>query len=304
MGKALVFAAVLWGAAFGLQPRLAGHNAAKAHEVSERFFAPPPLFLLDAQLKPLAADVLWIRTVQTLGRLEVRQTTTPQKQGLYRAVLAVNELDPSFVFPLEAMGVVLSAWMNEDRLAGKLFLRGHSLAPNSWKFPFFLGFLSYFYEGDPRRAANYLRLAALKPGCPAYISRLVAKLYLYSGMPKEGLDFLDSALDLESLKDFRPQIEQRRKELLLTMAFEEIQAAMERYKARFGKAPQDMEALKASGLLHEIPKDPFGGEFRIDPLTKTPGQIARVFTTSGATPLKLRQQPKRPGLSSPRKGKP
>ena len=139
MGKALVFAVVLWGAAWGLQPRLAALGASRARD-SSFFFSGPPLSLLDAQLKPLAADALWIRTVQALGRLDVRQATVPQKQGLYRAALAVNEVDPSFVFPLEAMGVVLSAWMNEDRLAGKLFLRGQFLAPESWKFPFFLGF--------------------------------------------------------------------------------------------------------------------------------------------------------------------
>ena len=290
MGKVLVFAVVLWGAAWGLQPRLAALDAARAHD-SSFFFSGPPLSLLDAQLKPLAADALWIRTVQALGRLDVQQATAPQKQGLYRAALAVNEVDPSFVFPLEAMGVVLSAWMNEDRLAGKLFLRGQFLAPESWKFPFFLGFLAYFYEGDAGRAANYLRLAALKPGCPVYVSRLVAKLYAFSGRPKEGLSFLDSVMGLESLADYRPQIEKRRKEIVLTAAFQEIQGAIERYRTRFGRPPKNLGVLTALGLLDEIPKDPFGGQFRIDPKT------GLVFTTSGATPLKPKEHFKRPGLS-------
>jgi hypothetical protein len=249
------------------------------------------LSLLDGQLRPLVADALWIRTVQALGRLDVQQATMPQKQGLSRAALAVNEVDPSFVFPLEAMGVVLSAWMNENRLAGKLFLRGQFLSPENWKFPFFLGFLAYFYEDDAGRAANYLGLATLKPGCPVYISRLVAKLYAFSGRPEEGLSFLDSVMGLESLADFRPQIEERRKELSLTMAFQEIQGAIERYRTRFGRPPKNPGVLTAMGLLEETPKDPFGGEFRIDPKT------GRVFTTSGATPLKPKEHLKRPGLS-------
>jgi hypothetical protein len=211
--------------------------------------------------------------------MDVFKANDTQKRILALRTITVSEIYPTFVFPLEAMGVVLSTWMNETGLARRLFLRGWFLAPQSWKFPFFLGFLSYIHEGDTRRAAEFFRDASTKSGCPAYVTRLTAKLYTLSGSPEEALAFLESASKVASLADFRPQIEERKREVLLTMAFEEIEWALAHYRARFGRLPEDIEGLKAFGLLKRVPKDPFGGKFLID-------KEGRVITTSGRTPIK------------------
>lgn len=239
--------------------------------------------------RALMADSVWVATVQRLGGMDVFKASDTQKRVLAQGAVAASEIDPHFVFPLEAMGVVLSAWMNEAGIARKLFLRGWFLAPQSWKFPFFLGFLSYIHEGDTRRAAEFLKRASIKPNCPAYVTRLTAKLYTLSGNPKEALAFLESVSGLESLAYFRPQIEERKKEVLLTMAFDEIEGALARYRARFGKPPKDIQELKALGLLKRVPKDPFGGDFLID-------KQGRVITTSGRTPIKPKTAPRPFGL--------
>lgn len=259
---------------------------------------PGLLSLLSFGNQALIADSVWVQNVQMLGRMDIFNAKKDQKRALALGAITASEIDPTFVFPLEAMGVVLSAWMHETPLARKLFLKGWFLAPQSWKFPFFLGFLAYFYEGDQRRAAEFLRRAALKDGCPPYITRLTAKLYTVSGRPEEGLQFLDAASSTESLAFFRPQIEERKKEILLTLAFEDIQKALEEYRKRFGKMPRDIEELKDLGLLGKLPKDPFGGDFKLD-------KDGRVFTTSGRRPLKLKAPHGSSGLrplSEPLKG--
>jgi len=62
---------------------------------------------------------------------------------------------------------------------------------------------------------------------------------------------------------------------------EKLDAAIAAYRARTGELPPSVAALVASGDLAQIPPDPFGGSFEIDPET------GAARSSTGKTPSRL-----------------
>ena len=234
---------------------------------------------LSFECEPFLADNLWIRVVQFIGEINLDNVHKKIKNVLATSVLSIPDVDSSFVFPLEAASSVLSVGLNEPFLSSKLLEKGMLLAPNSWKFPFYLAFNAYFYGNEYKKAAFLLSLAAKKEGCPGYVAQLAGKFYAYAGDPYQGLRFLEQMEGLESLKDFKGSIEKRKKEIALTIHIKEIETIIEKFKKKSGWYPHTMEELKLAGFMEKIPAEPFGGHYAINPKTR------KVYSTSGVKPL-------------------
>ncbi len=107
------------------------------------------------------ADLAWLQAVQYYG--EHRQGGNDFSE-FGHFVHAVNVLDPQFAHPY-IFGAVVLATEGRD-LAGALEVlrRGARANPQSFLFPFEMGFLTYVQGGDVGAAMRFLQLAAQKPG--------------------------------------------------------------------------------------------------------------------------------------------
>jgi hypothetical protein len=67
----------------------------------------------------------------------------------------------------------------------------------------------------------------------------------------------------------------------LAMHLERLDEAVSRYRQQLGRIPQSPSQLVEKGFLLEVPQDPFGGVYVIDP------QTGKVSSSTGRMPSKL-----------------
>jgi hypothetical protein len=219
----------------------------------------------------LGADVLWLRVVQVLGDRVVRDK---DYEWLYHALDVITTLDPKYEYAYEAGGTVLAELALRVDLSNRLLEKGVGPNPGSWRIPFRLGFNHFFHLDDHLTAAKYMAQAAKVPGefpvgPPAYTARLASRLYVQGKNPETALEFLQAMLDQTTDEGIRDQLQRRIKRVTLERDLQRLEQAVGDYTKVKGQRPAFLSDLISAGILSEIPEEPYGGEFRLDPMTGT-----------------------------------
>jgi len=133
---------------------------------------------------------------------------------------------------------------------------------------FFLGFNHAYFLKNYKKAAIYYKKAAELS--KSYLFANLAARYLYEGGETDlAIGYLKAMIQTTRKEDIRRQYEIRLKAL---EAIKKIELAVNKYKSLYGTNPT-IDSLIVSGLLNEIPQDPYGGKFYID-------ENGKVRTTS------------------------
>jgi tetratricopeptide (TPR) repeat protein len=151
------------------------------------------LFLPDAKyLKPIllgfdgvAADLLWIRTVQYVG---THVETDKKFPHLVRALDVVTSLDPHFLEPYRYGGLYLLYLAGQPQAAVSLLEKGTAANRDRWELPHDLGRYYYLEARDYLKALRWWERAAKLPGRPEYLPRFVARLYARTGQTETALE--------------------------------------------------------------------------------------------------------------------
>ena len=146
----------------------------------------------------LAADLLWIKAIGYFGS---HYLTDKSYQWLYHILDLTTTLDPYFRYPYEFGGVILAIEREDVTQSNRLLKKGMLHHPDYWRFPFLVGFNTFFYLKNPEIAARYISRAAALPGRPAYLPKLAASLYMYTGQRETAIRFLNQMY--ESIEDSR-----------------------------------------------------------------------------------------------------
>jgi hypothetical protein len=239
------------------------HGAAPVHELA---FLPPGQYLKPALLgyEHIAADVLWLRIVQVLGQGTL---SAGEYEWLYQALDVVTTLDPAYVYAYQAGGVVLAELGHRPDLSTTLLEKGLRANPAVWQIPFYLGYNHFFHFHDYRRAAEYMAVAAKLPGRPAYLPRLVARLYAEAGSIHVALDWLLPLWRDAEDAQIKSALDTRIKELTIARDLQRFGEAVARYRAKYGTPPRHLADLIRHGFLASVPTEPFGGKYLLDPRT-------------------------------------
>lgn len=139
--------------------------------------------------------------------------------------------------------------------------------------PFFAGFNAGYFLHDYDKAAKYMQLAAELSGNPG-MAKLASRYYFEAGRVEVALRFLDQMIISAPTSSEAEQYRIRKQSLL---AIEKLRTAVKDYRGKFGKVPDDLSQLVLTGILAEIPRDPYGGRFEID----ARGGISTVKTFPG-----------------------
>lgn len=126
-----------------------------------------------------------------------------------------------------------------------------------FKIPFFLGFNYSYFLREYDKAALYYKKAAQLSGNPFFAS-LAARYFYESGRTRLGIIFLKYMIKGIRKKSIKSIHEKRLKAL---QAIYVIEKAVQRYKKCFGYFPSSIKELLTKGILEELPKDPYGGDF-------------------------------------------
>jgi len=132
----------------------------------------------------IAADVYWLRTVQYFGG-QLVFSRDRNFALLYPLVDIATTLDPRLEVAYRYGAVFLSepapVGAGRPREGIAILERGVAAVPGNWRLRQDLGFFTYLFLHDVKRAAGILEEAADVPGAPFWLRTLAADLLLKGG---------------------------------------------------------------------------------------------------------------------------
>ena len=245
-----------WKMAFARKPNVSENVMIEPHPL-------PANVLKKASmgLNNLIADILWIQAIQYYGGGD--------PSGKYRKLPelmdTLTDLDPKFVYPY-AFGLLImpgEGFAKEAVALGEKGMKNPALK-TSWEIPYYLGLTEHFNLKNHTKAAEYLKIAADRPGSPE-ITKLMAGIYYAKANERTTAYNLYVVVYQTSKNKY---VKERAKAYLdhmqLIFAMEKIAT---QYKEKNGNFPTTLEQLVSGGFLKEIPADPLERGFVIDSKT-------------------------------------
>jgi len=224
------------------------------------------------EFKGLVSDFLFLKVITFLGEKLGKHERLGEQHFNYlqESINTITDLDPYF-WDAYLFADMLFTWdMGECEAANKLLLKAKQYRTNDYRVPYYLGFNYFFFLKDNINGAKYLMEASKLPGSPYYLTSLAARLSAYALEHRIGIIFLK-----EMIRD--TENEQIKNEFILRIKALEILDQLEQkvreYKKTYQKQPSSLTELVTTGLIDEIPDDPYGGQFILL-------ENGRVYTTS------------------------
>ena len=214
--------------------------------------------------RELAADLLWLQAIQVMGEPKLSEE---EGHWLYDAVDRITTLDPKFVRAYEAGSHALCILVQMAEESNRLLEKGMQHNPQEWILPFLLGVNYYFEMAEDEKAAEAMAKAARLPGAPESLARLAAKLFVSARSPQQAVELLAKVYEESSDENVRKMLEIRLKETIVERDLQILEQAISLYQANHSHRPERLENLAGPGLLRELPKEPFGGQYLYEPTT-------------------------------------
>jgi tetratricopeptide (TPR) repeat protein len=249
----------------------------------------------------LGADLLWLRLVQVVGK---KRNTADEYEWMYHALDVITTLDPQYAYAYYAGGVILGDLANRPDLSNRLLEKGVTANPDVWNIPFLLGYNYYFLLGDAAKGAEHIMEAARRPDGPSYLPGLATRMAAEAGSPDTALAFLEARLRETQDQEMREVFANRMKEVIIERDIRALESAVETYRTQHQALPMTLADLVAEGAVQNLPQEPFGGEYRLDPNTGSvsssthPERLRTFFKRT--KPLAYRLPKLEPSYSFPR----
>lgn len=239
-----------------------------------------PLYLPSAEKIKLAtlgfdafaADIFWFDTMNYFGK--EFQERGSYKWFEHRCELTTS-LHPTDIERFEFCGTLLS-WVAKDVGASNHILSiGIENNPTNWRLLYLRSFNKWYFSQDLKGGAEDLKAAAAQPDAPPGLASLAGKLIRAGSNPQMAVEYLEEALSRTTHPAAKAALSVRLRQALLTRDLERLKSLASEYHEQFGRYPEDLDELVEHQMLEEVPAEPFGGEYAIDPGT------GNVFSTSG-----------------------
>ncbi|ABQ26847.1 tetratricopeptide repeat protein [Geotalea uraniireducens] len=240
----------------------------------------PVLKITSLEYDGLASDVLYLKSLVFYGSTWVGKSQRNVKEWeydwLYNVLKASTDLDPYFLDPYFLANGVLGWEAKRVAETNRFLAKGSRYRDWDYWLPFFLGFNYYYFLGENDKAAEYLMKASKKPGADPFYGYFAARLAYKGNRTENAIIFLEGMLKTTKEKTIRKDYETRLEALKAILYLEKGEVV---YKDKFGKNPDNLNALIEHRIISQIPVDPYGGEFYID-------KDGSVKTTSDLRPMK------------------
>ncbi len=247
----------------------------------------PVLSITSLEFKGFVSDLLFIKTLvfkgSTYERKEQPRMKTYEWQWFYRMLLASTDLDPYFSDPYYLANAHMTWEAGMILETNELLEKGTKYRDWDWNFPFYAGFNNFFFLHDNAKAAELLATAAQRPGPSEQLLSLAARLAYTDKQTENAITFLTSILAKTEDRQLRKHYTERINALQARLLLER---GVLSFKNRFGRYPTVLQDLIKTGIIPEIPRDPYGGNFSM-------GSQGRISSTSDHL-LMIKQRTERP----------
>lgn len=169
--------------------------------------APRPIFFPRVEIvRPallgftgLAADLIWIRTVQYFGSRIEGKERFPQ---LYQLVDMATSLDPHFLDAYQ-YGALFLTIARQYPNAIAIYRKGIAANPSAWQLPHDLGRLYFLELKDYQQALHWWEITDRLPGRPHYIPRFLIRLQAKLGHVETALELWQQMLEQSTNESIR-----------------------------------------------------------------------------------------------------
>lgn len=172
-----------------------GGQAARSIPVEEGswiFLPPAALRVASLGFHNVAADIVWLSTIQYIGG---RITTDWKMPELFRMVDTVVTLDPHFVEAYTLGALFMNYTGGNIPGAIALLERGTRANPTRWEPPHDLARTYYLDLKDYQKALRWFEVTDRMPGRPHYVPRFIARLYAATGQRETALELWQAMRD-------------------------------------------------------------------------------------------------------------
>jgi hypothetical protein len=230
------------------------------------FLLPSPILkVVTLDFRSIAADYLFLNALVFVGSTQERKERPRVKpwewKWLYSTLDASTNLDPYFFDPYYFANAQLT-WdalmIEEDNL---LLEKGSKYREWDSLLPFYIGFNYFYFLQDNLNARKWLLEASRRPDAPSLYASLAEKLGYEKKRTENAISFLEEISRRTEDEELKKKYKERLDFLHQVL---QVENAVDTYKKKFRRVPPDIQALKRTGILHEIPVDPYGGRLYLD----------------------------------------
>ncbi len=227
--------------------------------------------IMALEYKGLLSSYQFLQVTTFFGERLVRDEGLTEGDWDYIVAMleSITDLDPYFLDAYIFGESILTWEAGRIESANRLLAKGMQYRSDDWLLPFYIGFNHFYFLKDFEQGAEYLMRASRLPDSPGFLPSLAARLGFYGNQSATAVAFLRSMAAQTSDPRLRERLETRVTALERAALIEEKVAE---YLRDHGQLPADLSALVTAGYLHELPPDPYGGEWYLED--------GRVGTTS------------------------
>jgi hypothetical protein len=232
------------------------------HDEENSFVMPTPLLrIASLGFDGLVSDALFLKGLMFIGNSLDRNVKPSEWRWFLTIMNTAADLDPYFQDPYY-LGNANLTWgagmINETNL---LLEKGRRARIWDAEIPFYLGFNYFYFLKDNDKASIYLIEASRKPGADPVLARIAVNLAFKGNRTKNSIDFLVELIKKTEDRSLRKRYETRLKALNAVLFLEK---AIEQYRTKFKRRPAALQDLVTSGVLSNLPDDPYGGQFYME----------------------------------------
>ncbi len=257
--------------------------------LEEVLYIPSPKLLkaLSLGYTGLMADVYWTRAVQYFG--EKHRARANQYRLLAPLLDITTTLDPQLIVAYQFGSTFLAQkppeGAGEPDKAVALIERGIRENPDTWQLYYELGFLQYMELHDEVAAARTFERGSRIPHAHPFLKILAASMAQHAGERDMARMLWTTTYQTTDDALIKQNAVEHLRALKVDEDVTQIEARVEQFKARNGRAPETMMELVQAGLLPGIPLDPLGHPYRIvDGRVEVEDPNALPFITKGLPP--------------------
>ena len=238
--------------------------------------------------RSVVSDFAFLEAIQVYGGRKSSlslQEGLPEDRSLVRLLTYSTDLDPKFRGAYRFAGDALPRTTTDGKAANVfaaqlLLQKGASERADDWRIHFLLGFIDSYYLGEREAAAAQFAEAARIDGAPGYLGFLATRLASHAGDLAFAEQLARTMLEQASEESTRKAWEARLLDIGTERRAQALEAAVDRYRAREGRLPAQLEQLVPADIPL-LPDDPRGGKFFIDDageIRSTAGERLRMRT--------------------------
>lgn len=251
---------VLFSASVALHGRLEERYPHFRPGPNDAFYLPRGELLRATTLgfRQLAADLLWIRVVQSVGDLPTRGEGF---KYLREYVDLVTDLDPRYAPAYFIASHWLVSWQQVDEAIG-ILEKGRERFRDSgiddyYKFPYYIGLDYFLWKRDKSKAVQYLREAAQVRAGGRDATDVALERLEGAGADTSYTDLLAPIIgEIDDPRE-RAAIEPLLRHGQLYDMVSVLNPMVERYRAERGRLPRSLDALVEAGWIRGVPPDPY-----------------------------------------------